>query len=104
MAASRDPEAIAREIEQTRAELADMIDAIAGRINPRRAASKGAAAMRSQLPGNTARQASDSDGISVVDVTGAEPTDRGAGVDPKLLAAGAAAGAALGLLAVRRKR
>jgi MYXO-CTERM domain-containing protein len=47
--AGRDPDAIAREIEQTRAELADTIDAIADRISPRRAASRGAQAVKAQV-------------------------------------------------------
>jgi hypothetical protein len=47
VAASRDPDAIAREIEQTRAELAAAIDAIAHRVSPKRAASRGAAAAKS---------------------------------------------------------
>ena len=47
----RDPDAIQREIEKTRAELADTIDAIADRISPRRAASRGADAVRSSVSG-----------------------------------------------------
>jgi hypothetical protein len=46
---TRKPEVIVREIEQTRAELAEAIDAITGRINPRRAASRGARAVREQV-------------------------------------------------------
>ena len=45
----RNPDTIQREIEQTRAELADTIDAIAERISPRRAASRGAQAVRHQV-------------------------------------------------------
>jgi hypothetical protein len=45
VAASRDPDAIAREIEQTRAELADAIDAIATRVSPKNVAARGAAAI-----------------------------------------------------------
>lgn len=47
--AGRDPDAIAREIEQTRAELAETIDAIAERISPKRAASRGAQAVKAQV-------------------------------------------------------
>src|SRR3954451_22844025 len=47
----RDPDTIQREIEQTRAELADTIDAIADRISPRRAASRGATAVKSSVSG-----------------------------------------------------
>src|SRR3954466_13200010 len=49
VAAERSPDAIQREIEQTRAELADTIDAIADRISPKRAASRGAQAVRAQV-------------------------------------------------------
>ena len=45
----RNPDTIQREIEQTRAELADTIDAIADRISPKRAASRGAQAVKSQV-------------------------------------------------------
>ena len=45
----RNPDAIQREIEQTRAELADTIDAIADRISPRRAASRSASAVKAQV-------------------------------------------------------
>ena len=47
----RDPDTIQREIEQTRAELADTIDAIADRVSPRRAASRGASAVKSSVSG-----------------------------------------------------
>jgi hypothetical protein len=47
----RDPDTIQREIEQTRAELADTIDAIADRISPKRAASRGAHAVKSSVSG-----------------------------------------------------
>jgi hypothetical protein len=47
--ASRDPDAIAHEIEQTRAELADTIDAIADRISPKRAAARSAQAVKAQV-------------------------------------------------------
>lgn len=44
---ARDPDAIQREIEQTRAELAETIDEIADRISPRRAAARGADRVKS---------------------------------------------------------
>jgi hypothetical protein len=46
---ARDPDAIAREIEQTRAELADTIDAIADRLSPKRAAARGTKAVKAQV-------------------------------------------------------
>src|SRR5436305_2850823 len=51
VAATRDPDLIQKEIEQTRAELAETIDAIADRISPKRAASRGAAAVKAQVSG-----------------------------------------------------
>ena len=39
---ARDPESIQREIEATRAQLAESIDAIAERVSPKRVASRGA--------------------------------------------------------------
>src|SRR4051812_20534992 len=49
VAGERSPDAIQREIEQTRAELADTIDAIADRISPKRAVGRGASAVRAQV-------------------------------------------------------
>lgn len=45
---SRSPDAIQREIEATRAELAETIDAIADRVSPRKAASRSAHAMKAK--------------------------------------------------------
>src|SRR5438874_10965886 len=50
-ASTRDPDAIQKEIEQTRVELAETIDAIADRISPKRAASRGAAAVKAGVSG-----------------------------------------------------
>jgi hypothetical protein len=49
VAGQRNPDTIQREIEQTRAELADTIDAIADRLSPKRVASRGAHAVRAQV-------------------------------------------------------
>jgi hypothetical protein len=46
---TRSPDAIQKEIEQTRAELAETIDAIADRLSPRRAAHRGAAAVKASV-------------------------------------------------------
>jgi uncharacterized Ntn-hydrolase superfamily protein len=51
VAETRSPDAIQKEIEATRAELAETIDAIADRISPKRAASRGAAAVKSSVTG-----------------------------------------------------
>jgi hypothetical protein len=49
VAGQRTPDTIQREIEQTRAELADTIDAIADRLSPKRVASRGAHAVKAQV-------------------------------------------------------
>lgn len=49
MSDNRSPDAIQREIEATRAELADTIDAIADRVSPRKAATRSAAAVKAQV-------------------------------------------------------
>jgi hypothetical protein len=54
---ARDPDAIAQEIEQTRAELADTIDAIADRISPRKAAARGVQAVKSGPARHAANEA-----------------------------------------------
>src|SRR5947209_9047135 len=51
VAETRSPDAIQKEIEQTRVELAETIDAIADRISPKRAASRGAAAVKAGVSG-----------------------------------------------------
>ena len=51
VAETRSPDAIAKEIEQTRAELAQTIDAIADRISTKRAASRSAAAVKASVSG-----------------------------------------------------
>lgn len=103
MPTTRKPDVIVREIEQTRAELADTIDAITERINPRRAASRGARAMRDQVA--AVRDRAGDDGA---DEAG-EPTSHLPGIGampgprPALLALGAVI-AVIGLLLVKRRR
>jgi Protein of unknown function (DUF3618) len=46
VAGSRDPDEIAQQIEATRAELADAIDAIADRMSPKNVAARAAAAVQ----------------------------------------------------------
>lgn len=54
----RSPDEIQKEIEQTRAELAETIDAIADRISPKRAATRGAQAVRAQVSSVFSREGS----------------------------------------------
>jgi hypothetical protein len=55
----RDPDAIQREIEETRAELARTVDLIADRLSPKRAASRGASKVKSSIDGVFHREESD---------------------------------------------
>lgn len=48
---SRDPSAIEREIEETRAELARTVDLIAERLSPKRAAGRGVTKVRESIGG-----------------------------------------------------
>lgn len=64
----RDPDTIQKEIEQTRAELADTIDAIADRISPKRAASRGAHAVKSSVSGLFGSNGSNSNGSAPASV------------------------------------
>jgi Protein of unknown function (DUF3618) len=47
--AGRDPDTIAQEIEQTRAELAEAVDAIADRVSPKHVAARGLETAKAQL-------------------------------------------------------
>src|SRR3954453_2197768 len=74
----RDPDTIQREIEQTRAELADTIDAIADRISPPRAASRGATAVKSSGTGLFGSNGSDgTNGSAPASVLDAGPVAAG---------------------------
>jgi hypothetical protein len=71
VAEAREPDAIQREIEQTRAELADTIDAIAERISPRRAASRGAAKVKGGVQSVLGRDENGGAPASVLDASAA---------------------------------
>src|SRR4051794_41586602 len=80
VAEQRKPDTIQREIEQTRAELADTIDAIADRISPRRAASRGATAVKSSVTGLFGANGSDgTNGSAPASVLDAGPVAAGKG-------------------------
>ncbi|HVW81439.1 MAG TPA: DUF3618 domain-containing protein [Mycobacteriales bacterium] len=87
MTATRKPEVIVREIEQTRAELAETIDAITDRLNPRRAATRSARAVKEQ-------------------VSSALPGEGGTGEGPRpaVLAAAGAAAVVAGVVVARKRR
>jgi hypothetical protein len=56
---NRNPDAIATEIEETRADLARTVDLIAERLSPKRAASRGASRVKAGLEGVFATPAPD---------------------------------------------
>jgi hypothetical protein len=87
---TRKPDVIVREIEQTRAELAETIDAITDRLNPRRAASRGAKAARERVS-------------SAIPGDGGLPVPTG-GPRVAVLAVAGAVALLAGILAVRRRR
>jgi Protein of unknown function (DUF3618) len=110
-AASRKPDAIAREIELTRAEIADTVDAIADRISPKRAASRGAQAVKAQVSHVIGRSNGDAPHPIDLDApttagtpaTGAaaQPSGR---VDPRLLVAGGLVGAVIAFVVIHRMK
>ena len=93
MTTGRSPDLIQKEIEQTRVELAETIDAIADRISPRRAASRGAQAVKAQVTRVHPETPSSS----------APATPRSLRTDRVLLLVGALAALA-GVLILRRSR
>lgn len=108
----RNPDAIQREIEQTRAELADTIDAIADRISPKRAASRSASAVKAQVSSVLGHSNGHAAPSVVVDQPAApaytETTsyqvNRQLRVDRVLLAVGLAAAVAGGIVLWRSRR
>ncbi|WP_033424416.1 DUF3618 domain-containing protein [Actinomadura flavalba] len=93
---SRDPEALEREIERTRQELARTIDALADRVNPRNVAHRGAERVRAEA-GQVAR---------TVQSLVAPPGDDGepGPVDRRVIYAAAGVAVAVTVLVVWRKR
>jgi hypothetical protein len=89
---ARDPDAIQREIEATRAELADTIDAIADRLSPKRAASRGAKAVKAQVSSVLDHEQTDAD------------RSRRIRPDRVLLAVGAVAVVGTGIMVWRSRR
>ncbi|WP_019629430.1 DUF3618 domain-containing protein [Actinomadura atramentaria] len=94
---SRDPEALEREIERARAELARTIDVLADRVNPRNVAQRGADRLKEEA-GQVAR---------TVQAMIAPPGEDGepGEVDRRLVYGAVGVGVALTVLVVwRRKR
>jgi MYXO-CTERM domain-containing protein len=101
MAPDRDPDAIAREIEQTRAELADTIDAIADRISPKKAAARSAQAVKSQVASAREAVTGNHSGNGASDEPGSAVTPTAAPVVPIAALAGLIV---VILLFIRRRR
>jgi hypothetical protein len=104
---SRDPDAIAAEIEQTRAELADTIDAIADRISPKNVASRGAQAVKTQVATAKSKITGDSSEPAPTDAASAPLADGGPSANsslPVVPIAGLAAVLVLILLFIRKRR
>jgi Protein of unknown function (DUF3618) len=104
---SRDPQALERRIERTRLELAQTIDELADRVNPRNVAQRGAERLKDEA-GQVAKAFSamvkpSSNGRHPQRDDDAPPSS--GGVDPRLLAVGVGAAVAVtALVAWRRRR
>lgn len=79
---ARDPEALEREIERTRVELARTIDALADRVNPRNVAHRGVAKLKQEAAQVVATVG------SLVSPSDSDDDESGA-VDKRVLMAGA---------------
>jgi hypothetical protein len=106
---SRDPEALERRIERTRLELAQTIDELADRVNPRNVAQRGAERLKDEA-GQVAKAVNamispvfDGSGGGDKDDDDPEP-GAGGGVDPRLVLAGVGAAVVVTALVVWRRR
>ncbi|REE98650.1 DUF3618 domain-containing protein [Thermomonospora umbrina] len=93
---ARDPEALEKEIERTRQELARTIDALADRVNPRNVAQRGVARLKEE-----AGQVAATVGAMVVPVEGedGEPGE----VDRRVIVAAAGAVVVVTMLVLLRR-
>ncbi|GAA3933140.1 hypothetical protein GCM10023085_13070 [Actinomadura viridis] len=97
---SRDPEALERQIERTRRELAQTIDELADRVNPRNAAHRGAERLKDEA-GQVVKAVN-----AMFTPPEREPGEDGepSGVDPRLVLAGVGAAVAVTALVIWRRR
>lgn len=99
---ARDPQALEREIERTRAELARTVDALVDRVNPKNAARRGVLHLKEEAGQLTAAVGALAGARADGDEGGEGARERGSVV---LVGAGVAlAVAAVALLAWRRRR
>ncbi|MBA9007641.1 MULTISPECIES: DUF3618 domain-containing protein [Thermomonospora] len=94
---ARDPEALEKEIEATRKELARTIDAIADRVNPRNVAQRGVTRLKEE-----AGQVAAAVGALVVPSAPGEDGEPG-GVDRRVVAAGVGAVVAVTVFVLWRR-
>lgn len=100
---ARDPEALEREIERTRQDLARTIDELADRVNPKNVAHRGAERLKVEA-GQVARA------VGALMRSGDEPEDddegAGGGIDKRLLLVGVGAAVTVTALVLwgRRRR
>ncbi|MEU6037110.1 DUF3618 domain-containing protein [Actinomadura sp. NPDC047616] len=95
---ARDPEALEREIERTRQELARTIDALADRVSPRNVAQRGAERIKEEA-GQVAKVAR----TMLTPADGQEPGER-AGGDRRALLIGVGVAVTITALVVWRRR
>jgi len=100
---SRDPEALEQRIERTRLELAQTIDELAYRVNPRTVAHRGAERLRDEA-GQVAKAVNAM--ISPARDADTDKDDDGepGGLDPRLVLAGIGAAVVITALVIRRRR
>ncbi|MEW2356745.1 DUF3618 domain-containing protein [Spirillospora sp. NPDC029432] len=98
---SRDPEALERQIERARLELAQTIDELAERVNPRNVAQRGAERLKDE-----AGQVAKAVGAMFTPAEGKDGEDDrpGGGIDPRMVAAGVGAAVAVTALVIWRRR
>ncbi|MFB4319712.1 DUF3618 domain-containing protein [Actinomadura sp. 21ATH] len=97
---SRDPEALERQIERARLELAQTIDELAERVNPRNVAQRGAERLKDE-----AGQVAKAVGAIFTPAEGKDgEDDRPGGIDPRMVAAGVGAAVAVTALVLWRRR
>ncbi|RJL32384.1 DUF3618 domain-containing protein [Bailinhaonella thermotolerans] len=108
--ADTDPEALEREIERTRAELARTVDAIADRVSPKRVAQRGVARVKANVENalasvqGTIAQAQHGDVAGDGSGDGRPPYERPETLAPVLIAVGAAVVVTAAFVVWRRRR
>lgn len=96
---SRDPEALEREIEQARRELARTIDELADRVNPKNVAHRGIGRLKEEAD-HVAKAVG-----TMVRPSGADDEEgQGGGIDRRLLLVGAGAAVTVTALILWRRR